>query len=604
MKICGLFLSFLFFSAVSIYAFEETTTHPQLTKRSIEINEGYFNKFLIEEMLLNKGVTSEIGGKTVLSLLRDGSQDEDKPTMRSFNHYHTPVLSDGSSGQMDWFHAGLTDPSKIFCPGTIYSAAVWSTNFGSPSLTGHLPEGFTWNELNWDRARTKYRSAMLSNNTAHFSSSFGDTVRTLGRTLHMIQDMAVPAHTRNDGQGHGHFKSAKGLLDLLSWAYANIINITFQSEETFLEIQNRMGSVVGNPFETYVGREIRDLIDDIPSTVSGSPVNHLPRYWDADTYDGDNLPDGSEGGLAEFSNAYFFSPTSISPGEHDIYHTFPRPNPAELASVPEFRTINGESVSCSYKQANVPGKGACHMYLESIIQRELRDEFARSGIDVSDPGIRTLDQGIIDSVCHQDYAEVLLPKAVAWSSNVLNYFFRGRMKVSVTFEGFDDTTYQPIFKLNVANNTKVLDEYGAETGEFEEMKDGNFVLVQIAREGGAVYYYPAAYPFDGSTFVVPANEPVSTDFENPAQYELENFAATLAGDKEIDDFDFTLVYWGGLGEEKDLDFTYAVAAKRFTVKTGVVITQETSLTTWSDYSGGGALVICRITFPVKGQRPA
>ncbi len=122
--------------------------------------------------------------------------------------------------------------------------------------------------------------------------------------MHMIQDMAVPAHTRNDFKGHLFPQNGTGL------------NFT---------------SYFGNNFEQYVQRRQAqgDLLYNYMASGSVPVFNlGLPMearfFWDAGLYTGDDINDSFNNGLAEYSSANFLSAYRLldEPG-------FPHPTKAD-----------------------------------------------------------------------------------------------------------------------------------------------------------------------------------------------------------------------------------------------------------------------------------
>ncbi|WLE97331.1 MAG: hypothetical protein QTN59_00555 [Candidatus Electrothrix communis] len=56
---------------------------------------------------------------------------------------------------------------------------------------------------NWVVARKEYYAALTYSEPQFREIVFAETFQTLGYIMHLLQDMAVPAHTRNDfSQGH------------------------------------------------------------------------------------------------------------------------------------------------------------------------------------------------------------------------------------------------------------------------------------------------------------------------------------------------------------------------------------------------------------------
>ena len=51
-------------------------------------------------------------------------------------------------------------------------------------------------EMGWDNAREYYHLALASPSSADRETNFAKTFQSLGQVIHLIEDMAVPAHVR------------------------------------------------------------------------------------------------------------------------------------------------------------------------------------------------------------------------------------------------------------------------------------------------------------------------------------------------------------------------------------------------------------------------
>jgi len=143
----------LFFASVGVKsasAFDKTFTHPYLTDAlAKEWNRRHHN----------------LSDRDMAALTR-GSREEDEPNARSLNHFYNPLTREGLS--VSGLIAG-------------YGAPEWAqsrTEQSEPLFGGQ----FTWPE------------ALNAYQTGDREAAF----LALGHVLHVVEDMAVPAHTRND----------------------------------------------------------------------------------------------------------------------------------------------------------------------------------------------------------------------------------------------------------------------------------------------------------------------------------------------------------------------------------------------------------------------
>ncbi|MEX0651955.1 MAG: hypothetical protein WD509_00565 [Candidatus Paceibacterota bacterium] len=148
------------FSFTGVLAYSAETTHPALTDEIVDLYNYHYSLKLSDEEK---------------ALVMQGSSDEDAPIIRVFNHFYDPVRNIGLFG------VNLT--AKTWAQNT-RSQALFSRN-----VTAGVTESLysARGEYSWERSVYEY---------VH-----GDKSRALlglGHTLHMIEDMTVPPHTRND----------------------------------------------------------------------------------------------------------------------------------------------------------------------------------------------------------------------------------------------------------------------------------------------------------------------------------------------------------------------------------------------------------------------
>ena len=140
------------------FAYEPETTHKALTQEIIKVFNAYYPNLKI--------------GDVEKSLVESGSVAEDDG-WRALHHFYDPVYARGLAGQIsakDWVENTLAQAS-IFRP----LAGAITGIFGAPT------------DYSWDRAVYDY---------VWVSKSRG--LGGLGHILHLIEDMSVPDHTRND----------------------------------------------------------------------------------------------------------------------------------------------------------------------------------------------------------------------------------------------------------------------------------------------------------------------------------------------------------------------------------------------------------------------
>lgn len=151
----------LFFPAIKIFAYSPETTHAGLAEQSVIFYDQNFSR----------QITDAEGELIVM-----GSREEDRPVARSLNHFYDPTRNIGING--------------------FRTAKDWAT------------EDFNGNDFTWRIAIDYY--AKGDEETAFIA---------LGHILHLIEDMTVPDHTRNDPHmGDGPLGLGTGESSYEKWA--------------------------------------------------------------------------------------------------------------------------------------------------------------------------------------------------------------------------------------------------------------------------------------------------------------------------------------------------------------------------------------------------
>ena len=255
--------------------------------------------------------------------------------------------------------------------------------FESSVRWAQLPDQGVTGKAAWSDARTKFFSAATGTTDSARQQAYADTFRILGQLMHLVADLAQPAHTRND---------------------AHIFGDDF---EKFMASDTNQGLIKG--FATF---DPSILLVPTGDGVARVPVANI---WDTNRYDGSNPPDEASSatfGLAEFSSANFFSPDTISRTAYaDQILPLPAVNLLDLSSIHPYTT--GENRPYRGKSGN--GVRVERMVSEGTFSRFLP------------PFIPNF---ALDDLVFQDYAGHLLPRAIGYSAGLLDYFFRGRLEIA------------------------------------------------------------------------------------------------------------------------------------------------------------------------------
>src|SRR6056297_345839 len=158
-KILFLFVVFLGLVLGSVvFSYNDTTTHPKLTQAVIDF--------------YNREADKKITNKQV-NWIVEGSIEEDSPVLRCKNHFYNPQTG-----------SGLDDGKYKLAPGI--PAPRWSDSSVDQSKP-YYGGDYSWQSAIYYYQQEDYQKAFIS----------------LGHVLHLLEDMAVPAHVRNDAHEEG-----------------------------------------------------------------------------------------------------------------------------------------------------------------------------------------------------------------------------------------------------------------------------------------------------------------------------------------------------------------------------------------------------------------
>jgi hypothetical protein len=371
-----------------IFAWDDKVTHADISKYAAENsvltpskgdylkNLGYGtaltekfswnNKTQSALLWLREGATLEDAGNNINALLGAG---------RFNNHFHNPLKPWGSAGLND---LGYTGESTIFWA----QYGAWQASY---------VEG----DWSWSRIRNSFYLALTSKNEAERQANFAQTFKGLGHQMHLIQDMAVPAHVRNDAH----------------------------PEESLLEFNRLSGDYY---FETWVKKYAWKInpfaaVPVFPAVdlhTSRNGLAPISQFIDAEQYHENVVPSKNlNWGLSEYTSANFVSTDTIFTEKlgTNNRHYFPYPRYTDQSQCYEQyeETYGFENKKRTYLRKKCPGESVDHFVTVGPFFKYLPSW-----------GLQRLDLRH-DEASHNDYAAKLAPRAVGYSAALLNYFFRG-----------------------------------------------------------------------------------------------------------------------------------------------------------------------------------
>jgi hypothetical protein len=305
----------------------------------------------------SKGVDESLNNKKIRDWMKDGSWMEDLNIDILTSHFYNPLTN-----------KGLTEMGI-----TIGESAYDRTN--NPS-----------NLWSWKWARDVLYSGLTATDKTTRNINLSHTFEALGHAMHLVQDVAVPAHTRND---------------------------------------MHMPAVDGEPYEAYTASHALKLnytLVPFPYwNVSISP-NAPKQFWDLDTYDGTTAYDSGYIGLSEYTNANFYSKNTIGMEE-----TFPHPNRlntnlSDFSLLPT--TVITTPGNVTHTIFSITGYGKQHLAALKYVAKEIWN------LPIPLPIKKYKLSLFLDNRCHEEYAQYLVPRAVGYSAGLLDYFFRGKLGIT------------------------------------------------------------------------------------------------------------------------------------------------------------------------------
>jgi len=470
-------------------AWENKLTHPAITKQAVN-RSVLAGDYLEKQLGLVDGLDTELEltdefknnidmrvgqepefnwNKTKISILdwlKDGSSLEDVPNPRARHHFHDPIRD-----------AGLDNSNG---PAWLMNLLYFGSHFKYPNYLEFTADGISaldtargthfWSEpspvyrnlCDWPHARELFYDAVTKPSKSDREKNLGSMFVVVGHICHLIEDMGVPAHVRND----------------FIWGHAVA---GFHKNTTGAQNPWYKG---GNPFEAWMETQIANDGDEIPSAyltrlMDVPPAfSKLERYWDSGIcelsgvtqWQGDSLgwpstgfgnpPPEKSWGLSECSNYQLLSYSTIfKENDNIMYQSFPHPA-KEHTRVDWYPT--GPKGERQYYRLG---------YEVPHLARVTYTTFYAWLIPIYTIETSTTEEERV----YEDYAKRTIPRTIDYTTGLINYFFRGRLQLrnSVSFEGG-----YPLFVKLYITNKSLLEasssdyQFALKGGQFEVYWDG------------------------------------------------------------------------------------------------------------------------------------
>lgn len=364
----------LFFIALAATATDargyEVGTHRILTRRGLELIAERLDPQIAHAIGYDFDLGGQVGERAMIDLILDGSEQEDDGH-RPLRHFHDPLVRLELAGLFG-----------------IYSSSIdWAlapAGSQNGSATYHTYHAFSWHD-----ARASYYRALTSSDPADRDRNLADTSRAIGAIMHLVQDASVPAHVRHD-------------------PHPVIAGVMIDPDDFHFWCAEHAGFIDG--------LAEHPIFPDGELLATEREDRRLPiaSLFDADKYRGvdpehttEPFEDTPNVGLAEFSNANFFSSDRIDPRS---LLSYPHPALGDLRSL-----ATGALFAPVYYALDRLGDP-----LVSPVVLRTNPFFPRYTVD--------------DSQVHAEYARLLIPRAAGYGAAAAEYFFRAGVEVEVVSE--------------------------------------------------------------------------------------------------------------------------------------------------------------------------
>ncbi|MBU0477701.1 hypothetical protein KKC91_03945 [bacterium] len=458
----GICLSLVF--SISLFAYEKET-HKKITEKAVENVKPKISNVLTNEWKLEEGTNFSFRiikrkSGNYSQLITQGSWEEDVPKTNCPNHFYDPTTGNGLLGFTDAMSRGVDSA------------------------------GTSWS---YSDSKTYLYNALTSVKKKDRLANFGRMFYSLGRTIHLLEDMAVPAHVRNDA--HLPTPAQKDLYE--DW--------TNEAAKNGILPTSGYGAVA------ISDDDIKDLWDETRD------------YGEA----GDNTYIGM--GLSEYTNRYFFSKDTIF-----LDYSYPAPFECLKKKETIIAEDGGYDVVRYFYTARV--NPICK---ETLFYKYVED----------DPTLHLLEKVSyqLDGNCHKAYADKLVPRSVGYSAGLLDHFFRGKLEVTKK-EAKRTSETQPIYDVTL----KIKNDSGEAMigGSFVLMykaRENDVLLEDTYKKLGEISLSELLET--GVTELPNGAETKEWVINGANGNGVEILMPQDYADEKFEGIEFTLAYSGGLGQE-------------------------------------------------------
>jgi hypothetical protein len=487
----------------------ETTTHSLISNEAISLSNLVQDPELLINfgLILDEGVSEEAFPGNVPS---DPNGSNPNDTINLFRTSIERILSGGAvledAGSLSIHH--FFDPQNGGSGSSVGRRSPdWSLeSVVTPGNGDEINITLANQDFSYKDALEYFYLALTSSDEENRLVNFGLMFRSLGHVIHHLQDMAQPQHVRSDG----HCDSLNDFPSLALFCF-----------------------LVGKHNPSYYENYTNTRFNDNPVSFTTSEVPQLASardFWE----------NSDHSGIAEYTSRNFVSAGTNYQGDDEgtisNHPDFPNPSPLPTTVPINLPDLLNEDPRLSEVQKQLLlQKLGCHDEFENIcvvdfIQNEVTDIGeptllnTRSGtVSIFDEEIRSRNIEItshylstfitkrlvsLNRFNFESAYPFLLPRAVAYSSGMINHFFRGRLQEESV--GWMDEENVSLVIKNTSSNDEAFNNGSFEI--FYEDSDGNRKPVQ------PVSIQESGLPLvseESTNLTFPYPEDVNEDLEQP-----------------------------------------------------------------------------------------
>ena len=359
--------------------------------------------------------------------------DPHSPLLRVFGHFYDPIQGIALSPVGGPGVCNVADnASNLSLPnswdGPCIGAPDWMLGEidaagATPSQNSSRRNHFTWadaREAMWCGLTYRKSNVSPQRDAALRRLCWASAVKSLGHVTHGVQDMAQPQHTRNDAHNpSGLFGRDFGATTPSRRTYEIFTNWRVTPNEELSSPESE---------RDYFGQMFGDrlLVPDV--STRAYPIPRFARASDYFTTRRDGLSVSTRRGMADFSNRNFYTEGTVMSTDYPSPPSNPTDPSLSIVTTAPRLLANGSTFREQW--IYFPGSDPFESIAAdpALIQHAGLIPVGNVSMWSRPSGFVAFQNGIpLDF--YQAHADMLIPRAIAYSAGLVDFFFRGTLEV-------------------------------------------------------------------------------------------------------------------------------------------------------------------------------